>query len=145
MREPADLAVAPRRLGEVEVGEGVGFDAPGSDAETGEELLPDQVRRPAAGLADAGVHARLPEVDGQELGVAVGEVQQPDVAEGRNRVEVGRLGRRAVAVARQHSGRPGDGEHLEELPAAHAHDVDPPMVGKGRWYTLGADPPAGGG
>ena len=83
MREPADLPVAPRGLGEIEMGEGVRFDPAGSDPKVGEKPFADDVRRPAAGLADAGIDARFAEVDGQKLGVAVGEVQQPDIPERR--------------------------------------------------------------
>jgi hypothetical protein len=65
---------------------------------------------------------RLAEVDRQQLGVAVGHVQQADLAEARQVVHapggLGGLGR--VAVQRQAAGR-GDGQHLEEIPAVHGH------------------------
>jgi len=65
----------------------------GLDAVILEEGLAHEVRRLAAHGADADVVARLAEVDRQELGVAVGVVQQAHVAEGRQLVE----GARALA------------------------------------------------
>ena len=66
------------------MGEGVRFDASGGDSEAGKKVLADDVRRLAEGVSDAGVHARLAVVDGQELRMAVREVQQADVAELRD-------------------------------------------------------------
>ena len=66
---------------EVEVGERVRVARAGRDAEMLEQVLADEMRRLAPRGADAEVDVRLAEVDRQELRVAVGEVQQADVAE----------------------------------------------------------------
>jgi hypothetical protein len=99
--EAADLAVGLRRLFEIQVGEGVGLDGVRLDAEVLEQLLADQVRHLAELLAETEIDVRLAEVDRQQLGVAVGDVQQADVAELGQVVEFGGalLGQREVRCA----------------------------------------------
>jgi hypothetical protein len=79
--EAADLAVGLGGLVEIQVGEGVGLEGVRLDAEVLEQLVADQVRHLAELVADAEIDVRLAEVDRQQLGVAVGDVQQADVAE----------------------------------------------------------------
>lgn len=73
----------------------------------------------------------------KELGVAVGEVQQAEVAEWRYRVEVGRFLRVGQAARRQDAGRSREGEETEELSTAQVHDAGWPSVecGLGRLYS----------
>ncbi len=120
VRVAANLAVGARGALEVEVGEGVGLARAGRDPERLQQVLAHEVRRPSRRLADADVHARLPEPRRTELGVGVGDVQQRDVAEARHAVE-----RRAVGLRQRGRGverEPGGGtrcQDLEELPAIH--------------------------
>ena len=70
------------------------------------------------------VDAGLAEVDRLELRVAVGHVQQRDVAEARQLVErcFGRS-RIGLGVAGQpHAGDAGRAQHLQELALAQTHD-----------------------
>jgi len=64
----------------------------------GKKMLADEVRGAPEGIADPDIDARLAIVDGKELGVAVGEVQQADVAEWRDRVQVGRFIRNCTVI-----------------------------------------------
>ena len=94
------------------------------EAEVREQVLADQMRRLAQRGADAEVDARLAEVDRVELRVAVGEVQQADVAEARQVVQRAALARQRVApVEREPSGRRG-GEHAEEFSSVQAGRLD---------------------
>ena len=86
MREAADLAVARRRALEIEVGEGMRLHGVGRDPEMPQQRIADQVRGFAACGTDAEIEVRLPEVHRQQLRVAVGEVQQAQVAEPRRRI-----------------------------------------------------------
>ena len=75
-------------------------------------------------LGDAQVHIGLAEVDGHQLRVAVGEVQEADVAELRQvvqRLSRARLGGQHVLVVQGHAARTGDGQHLHEFTTAEAH------------------------
>ena len=86
--------------------------------------LGDQVRRLARGRPDAEVDARLAEVHRQQLRVAIGEVQQANVAERRQLVEAlrrGRLGRQhARRVERETRGR-RIGQQLQKLSSMKTH------------------------
>jgi hypothetical protein len=120
MREAADLAVRQRGPFEVEEGERVGFARARLDPERLEEMLADEVGGPTGRGADADVDARLAEVDRQELRVAVGEMQQRDVAEPGNPVQGlrARLRERLRRIEGE-PGRRGGREHFEEFAAVH--------------------------
>ena len=77
--KPAQLAVGGRQVHVIKEGVGVGQRRARLDAEVLEELLAHQVRRNAGIVAHADIGVRRPEVDGLELGVHVGEVQQRDL------------------------------------------------------------------
>lgn len=110
--ETADLAVDLGGFGEVEIGEGVGLGAAGLDAVVLQQILADQMRGLAERTADAQVDVGFTEPDGQQLGMAVGEMQQRNVAVTRYIVEIGRhLAARQCGLAVQcHAGRSGDSE-----------------------------------
>jgi hypothetical protein len=109
---------------EVQVGEGVGLEAARCDAEVLQQLVADQMRHLAHHVADAQIHVRLAEVDGHQLGMAVGDVQQADVAEARQVVHLGgRAWRPAQDCCAGHAAGAGDGQHLEEFAAIHGHAV----------------------
>ena len=93
--EAAHAAVAVRGVLVVEEGEGVRRAAARRDVEAIEQRAADQVRRPAAHVADADIHARLAEKDRFKLGVGVGQMEDTGIAETADRVEVvvGREGR----------------------------------------------------
>jgi hypothetical protein len=74
----------------------MGLDATRFEAEGLEQAFADQVRGLAGGATYPQIDTRFPEIDRQQLGMAVGEVQQMHIAEARQLVE-------AVALA----GRPG--------------------------------------
>ena len=91
------------------------------DAEVRQHRLADQVGRTAGGSAHADVHARLAEVQRQQLGVTVGEMEKADVAEPRQIVHpcIPLAGQRGAAIERQAPGG-GDREEVEEFAARHA-------------------------
>ncbi len=79
--------------------------------------MADQVRRLPGPLCHAQVDAGLAVFDGQQLRVAVGEVQQVDVAEARQIVEAGvRVG---TGVGEAQAGRGGHRQRLDECAAVH--------------------------
>ncbi|MCZ7654288.1 MAG: hypothetical protein M5R42_08335 [Rhodocyclaceae bacterium] len=122
MGEAADLAVGFRRLLEVEVGEGMRLDRARLDLEGLEQVLADQVRRLAARAADAEVDVRLAEINGLQLGMAVGEMQQRDVAEARQFIQlVPALGSKQFAAVEGESRGGSGSEDLQELSAVHGH------------------------
>ena len=123
MREAADPAVSARRLREIEMGEGVRFRRAGTDAEVVEKMPADEVGRPAEGIADSDVHAWLAIVDGEELRVAVGEVKQADVAQGRYGVRVDRFSRCGPPPGKYDAGRSRENEKAKEFSTAQSHDV----------------------
>ena len=120
--EAAHFAVSLCRLLEVEVSESVGLGRAGADAEMPQQRVADQVGRPAAHVGDAEIHVRLAEPERQELRVAVGEVQEMDVAEARQVVEARRaLGPGAPGKLRQGQAAGGGHPHdMQELASIHA-------------------------
>ena len=87
VREAADTAVAPRRALEIEMGAGMGQPAPRADPEMLEQRPAHEVRWLAPGVVDPEVDVGLAEMGRQQLRMAVGEVEQGDVAGGRQIVE----------------------------------------------------------
>ncbi len=121
MREAAELAVRLRCRHVVEVRERVRFARPRPDAEMLEQRLADEMRRAARRGADAEIDARLAETNRVELRVAVGDVQQADVAEPLDAVVERRAGgeiERSSRGDRQAGGGRGS-EGLEKFAAIH--------------------------
>ncbi len=87
MGEAADLAVNRGVMLEIEEGEGMGHPGRGRDAEMFQERVADEMRRPVRHCADADIDTGLAEIDRPQLRVAVGDVQQRHIAEGRRVVE----------------------------------------------------------
>jgi len=94
---------------------------PGRDFEMLKQCVADEMRRLAARFADAEVDARLTEANRAQLRVAVGDVQECDVAERLQRavktLAIGIVGgsRRVDAQARNGGGR----DRVQELAAPH--------------------------
>ena len=117
MRESAHAAVAVRGVLIIEEGEGVGGAAARHDVEIFEESAADDVRRFSAHIADADIDARLAEIDRLQLGVAVGQMQDADIAEAADVVEIV-VGRQRHARRDARSG--GDAKPAQEIPAVQA-------------------------
>src|SRR5450631_1713517 len=102
------------------------------DAEMPEHRFADEMRRATPRATDADVDARLAKVGGQKLRVAIGEMQQMDVAERRNQVDrVGRaLRARAIRRERHTTGR-GGGKNAQKLAPVHCTTIAciPPVAG----------------
>ena len=90
MRKAADLAVALGRRSKIEKGKRVGFGRTGLDACGAQQMLTHQMRKTPRRIAHADVDAGLAKMRRQQLRVAIGEVQQTYIAEGRRIVK--RLG-----------------------------------------------------
>jgi hypothetical protein len=121
--KPTHAAIAPRRLLEIQHREGVRLGRPGLQAGSLEQVLAHQVWQLPLHRADTQVDAGLAEPDRLELRVAIGHVQQRDVAEARDVVE-GALRLLGVGVgmsAQRHAGHAGGTQHLEELSLAQVH------------------------
>jgi hypothetical protein len=120
MGEAPDLAVAARGALEIQVRAGVREPAARRDPEMLEQRLAREVRRPAAGLVHADVHVGLAEIRRQELRVAIGEVEQGNVAPAARKIVDSARALRAARVARErHPARGRRREHLEELSPRH--------------------------
>jgi hypothetical protein len=119
--EAANHAELVGRLVKVEEGEGVGIDGPGGDAEVLEEGVSDDVRGLAQRGTQANVDVGLPEVDGVELGVGVGDVQQGQVAELGHLVQVRRLLGGGKDRRGQHASGTGEAQELDEFAAGDGH------------------------
>jgi len=94
------------------------------DAEKFQQMLADEVRRPAARRAGAQIDARLAIKHRRELRMAVGEMQHADVAERRDAVVERRPGgqlERPRIGHRQPGGR-GGGHGMEEFAAIQAEN-----------------------
>ena len=117
MREAAHAAVAVRGVLKIEEGEGVGDPATRHDVEIFEEGAADDMRRFPAHIADADIDARLAEMDRLQLGVAVGQMQDADIAEAADVVEI-IIGRQSHARRDARCG--GDAKPAQEIPAIQA-------------------------
>ena len=115
MREAAHAAVTARSLGKVERRERVRGARAGRDAVPLEQRVPHQMRRLPGPLRHAQVDAGLAVFDGQQLRVAVGEVQQVDVAE-TGYVVAERV---SVGVGQTQAGGGGNRQGLNEFAAVH--------------------------
>ena len=120
--EAADFAVSLRRPLEVEVGVCVGLGGAGADAEMPQQRIADQVGWAAGHGRDAEIHVRFAEQNRQELRVAVGEMQQMDVAEARQVVDArGALGVGTAGQLRQGQAAGGGHPHdMQEFASIHA-------------------------
>ena len=120
MGEATDPPIASSGLDEVERGEGVRRRGVGLQAELFQKGLAHQMRRPVQRLTQTQVDRGLAEMDGQQLGVAVGEVQQMHIAAARRLVEPGKTPIRThPPAARQAAGNGGRCQHLQEFAALH--------------------------
>ncbi|MDT4868263.1 hypothetical protein FQZ97_1032150 [compost metagenome] len=102
----------------------MGLGGPGADLEVLEQTLAHDVRRAAHGFGHAQVHVGLAEVDRHQLRMAVGEVQEADIAElGQvvHRLARARLAGQHILVIQSHAARAGHGEHLHEFTTTEAH------------------------
>jgi hypothetical protein len=81
VRETADLAVAPRQFGEVEVANRVSELGTRFDAGLLEQGVADQVGWPIQGVTETQVDVRFPKIDGQELCMAVGKMNETRLSE----------------------------------------------------------------
>ena len=122
MGKATDLAVGLGSLVEIQIGEGMRIDGVRLDTEVLEEVVTNQVRHLAIAHAKAEIDVRLTEIDRQQLGMAVGDVQQADVAEFRQVIHLGGalFGERPLALQR-HAAGGSHGQHLEKLTTIHAH------------------------
>jgi hypothetical protein len=123
VREAADLAVAPRGLLEVEARIGVGLGGAGAHAGGLQQRISRQVRQASLHRAEAEVDARLAKVDRLQLPMAVGDVQEGDLAEWRDVVQAAlRAGRIGFGVAAEgHAGHRGRPQHLHKLAPRKGH------------------------
>ena len=87
MGKTAHLAVDVGRFLEVQVTESVALPATGLHAEMLEQAFPHQMGRVPQLGAQTQIHIGLAEVDGQQLGMAIGHVQQTHIAEARQIVK----------------------------------------------------------
>ena len=88
MRKAAHAAVAVRGVLIVEEGEGMRDATARRDVEVFQESAADDMRRFSAHIADADIDARLAEKNRLQLGVAVGQMQDADIAEAADVVEI---------------------------------------------------------
>ena len=124
MSESTDPSVGARGRFEVETRECMRARGARRDARLLEQMLADEMRRPTGRLAEPEVDARLAKVDRHQLRMAVGEVQEADVAEPRGLVEsLGRsgLGGEGTAMLERHPAGRRDRQHLHELAPTDAH------------------------
>ncbi len=147
MGEAADHAELVGRLVEVQIGEGVGLDAAGGDAEVLEEAFAHDMRGLTERLAQADVHVGLAEIDGVELGVGVGDVQQGHVAELGHLIEVRGLAGGGKDRRGQHTGSAGEAHELDKFAAGDGHGGRKPLsllvVGCGQVQRRGWAPECG--
>ena len=120
MGEAADLAVDAGVAFEVEIGKGVSETRVGRNLEMLEEILADDMRRLARHSRDADVDVRLAEIDGQQLCMTIGDMQQGDVAESRRVIDAlgVLLGLRETRRGR-HAGHAGSREHIQKFTTVH--------------------------
>jgi hypothetical protein len=72
--ETADLAVSSGRLGKIQVGEGMCQRPVFGHTEVPQKSVTHQVRRFSSGPGDTQIEAGFTEINGVQLGVAVGEM-----------------------------------------------------------------------
>ncbi len=121
--ETADLAVAPGCFRKVQVGKGIGAASACRHMEILEVGVAHEMRRPSPGGSDAKVDVGFAKVHGQKLGMAVGHMQQTDVAVYGHVIEM--CGRhRCVfflqaldATSRQAACGTGHRQHLQKFPS----------------------------
>src|SRR3954466_203337 len=124
MCEAAELAKTQGRLLEIETGEGMGVGAVALDAEPLQKSAPDEMRRLTCQRADPDVDARLAEMNWQQLGMRIGDVQDARIAEALEIVHAGALG--SPRDPRPRGRKPCSAGELEKTPAADGHVPPPP-------------------
>ena len=132
VRKTTHLAVALRRLLKVKVGQRVGLRRASLYAAGAQQVLAHQVRQLAFHAAKAQVDVGLAEINGLELGVAVGHVQERHAAKARDVVQ--RLGRRGgigLRMTRQpHTGHGAGPQHLQKFTLGQVHGI---VIGCSWW------------
>jgi hypothetical protein len=109
---------------EIETGEGMGVGAVALDAEPLQESASDEMRRLACHRADPDVDARLAEMNRQQLGMRIGDVQDARIAEALEIVHAAGIG--CPCDPRPRGRKPRSAGELEKTPAAHGHVFAPP-------------------
>lgn len=86
MREATHLSIGPCRAREIEKRERMRVACSGLDAEVSKQMLANEMGRLAPRVGQTEVNAGLAEVDRQELRMTIGEMQDADIADRRQRV-----------------------------------------------------------
>src|SRR5450830_1306787 len=88
MRETADLAVGSGRSTKIEMGKRVGLPTAGPNSVCVQQRYADQMRHFTLSAAYAEVNAGFAIINGQQLGVTIGEMQKTDVTKSGDIVEL---------------------------------------------------------
>ena len=110
VRKATDLAVSLGGFLEIQIGVGVRLKGIGFETEMFEQVFANQVRNLAELIAKAKIDVGLAKIDRQQLGMAVGNVQQTDIAKFWQVIQFGRtlFGQRDITV-QTHATRCGNG------------------------------------
>ena len=87
MREFAHFSIDSRRFGKIQMGKGIGIAGTLLDAEKIQECPPCFVGWTAMRTANTDIGRRLPAINRQQLGMAIGDMQQSDITEIRRGVK----------------------------------------------------------
>ena len=107
VRETAHLAVLACCPFKIQTGEGVRFGTAGLEVGGLQKVFAYQMRRLATHRTHPQVDGGLPEIAGQQLGVAIGHVQQMHIARARYVVQAMHLGRTDLALQWKASSQSG--------------------------------------
>ena len=130
VRKAAHFAIALGSGFKVQIAESMGRSRAGLEAHGLQQMLAHQMRALVFHRAYAQVHAGLAEVNGVELGMAVGHVQQRHIAERSHLVQglVGLLLVRIGIALQAHARHAGRGQHLQKFAFGKAHSVKKPAT-----------------
>ncbi len=122
MGKTADLAIGLRGLFKVQAGKCMCLGRIGLDSRLFQQVFAHQVRHAADRVANAQVNAGLAEVDRLELGVAISEMQEMDIAKAWDVVQhvFRRRGKRRLC-ADHHATGCSDSHDLHEFTSVHTH------------------------
>ena len=125
MREAANLAIAFGRLFIVQVTQGVGFRRTGAHLGGLEQVLAHQVRQVTAHRTQADVDAGFAEINGLELRMAIGHVQEGHIAELGNVVQaIGCNACFGIRIGTQaHTGHGARTQHLKKFTFSQIHKL----------------------
>src|SRR5450759_3298541 len=87
MSESTHFAVSAGGIFKIEVGECMGLTCSRPDAECLEQLFTNNMWRLVQALPQTDVDIGFPKVDRQQLGMTIGDMQQGNIAKGRQIVE----------------------------------------------------------